>query len=47
MVGLGFVYKPAVIVGWTDTAGYQRPTGVAHFLGFDLQLEVRTETGRR
>jgi hypothetical protein len=47
VVGLGFVYKPCLIIGWTDTAGYQRPTGVAHFLGFDLQLEVRSEIGRR
>jgi hypothetical protein len=47
VLGLGFVYKPALIVGWTDTAGYVRPTGVAQFLGFDVQLEVRSETGRR
>jgi hypothetical protein len=47
VLGLGLVYKPAVIVGWTDSAGYARPTGVAQFLGFDLELEVRSETGRR
>jgi hypothetical protein len=47
VIGLGIAYKPSLIVGWTDTAGYQRPTGVAHFLGLDFQLEVRTETGRR
>jgi hypothetical protein len=47
VVGLSFVYKPALIVGWTDTAGYIRPTGVANFFGLDLQLEVRSETGRQ
>jgi hypothetical protein len=47
VIGAGLTYKPAVIVGWTDTAGYARPTGVAQFLGFDVQLEVRSETGRR
>jgi len=47
VIGLGFVYKPTIIAAWTDTAGYQRPAGVAQFLGLDLQLEVRSETGRR
>ena len=36
-----------LIAAWTDTAGYQRPAGVAQFLGLDLQLELRSETGRR
>lgn len=47
VVGLGAVYKPTLFVGWTDTASIVRPTGVAHFLGLELQLEVRTEIGRR
>ncbi len=47
VVGLSFVYKPALIIGWTDTASYVRPTGVANFFGLDLQLEVRSETGRQ
>jgi hypothetical protein len=47
VIGLGFVYKPTVIAAWTDTAGYHRPAGVAQFLGFDFQLELRSETGRR
>ncbi len=47
VVGLGIVYKPAVIAGWTDSAGYARPTGLSQFLGLDLQLEIRSETGRR
>jgi len=47
VVGFGVVYKPTLLAGWTDTAGITRPLGVAHFLGFELQLEVRTELGRR
>ncbi len=47
VVGLGIVYKPTLIAGWTDTAGILRPTGVAQFVGIEFQLELRTETGRR
>jgi hypothetical protein len=47
LLGLGVVYKPTLIAGWTDTAGIVRPTGVAHFFGIELQVEVRTEIGRR
>lgn len=47
VVGLGIVYKPTLIAGWTDTAGIVRPTGVAHFVGIEVQVEVRTEIGRR
>ena len=47
VVGLGIVYKPTLIAGWTDTANIKRPIGVAHFLGLEVQLEVRTELGRR
>jgi hypothetical protein len=46
-VGLDFVYKPTVLAGWTDTAGITRPAGLAQFLGFEVQLEVRRELGRR
>jgi hypothetical protein len=47
VVGLDFVYKPTVLAGWTDTAGITRPAGLAQFLGFEVQLEVRRELGRR
>jgi len=47
VVGVGLVYKPTLIAGWTDTADNKRPIGVAHFLGLEVQLEVRTELGRR
>jgi hypothetical protein len=46
VVGLGAFYKPCLIVGWTDTAGIVRPTGVSHFLGFDFELEIRSELRR-
>ena len=47
VVGLGVVYKPTLLAGWTDTAGIARPLGLSHFMGFEVQLEVRTELGRR
>jgi hypothetical protein len=47
VVGIGLSYKPCLIAGWTDTAGYSRPLGVANFFGLDLQLEIRSEVGRR
>jgi hypothetical protein len=47
VVGLGLVYKPTLIAGWTDTAGITRPMGLAHFFNFEVQLEVRSELGRR
>jgi hypothetical protein len=47
LIGLGIVYRPALIAGWKDTAGIERPTGIAQFFGIDLQLAVRTELGRR
>jgi hypothetical protein len=47
VLGLGITYKPAVIAAWIDSAGYARPTGVAQFIGVDLELEIRSETGRR
>lgn len=45
--GLSVVYKPTLFASWTDTASIARPLGVAHFLGMELQLEIRTELGRR
>jgi hypothetical protein len=47
VIGIGASYKPAVVAGWTDSASYARPTGVAQFVGLDFQLEVRREIGRR
>lgn len=47
VLGVGVVYKPTLVAGWTDTAGIVRPAGVVHFFGFEVQLEVRSELGRR
>lgn len=47
LLGFNFVYRPVLIAGWTDTAGQERDTAVAQFIGFDLVLEIRTELERR
>jgi len=47
LLGLALLYRPALIAGWIDTAGIERPLGLAQFLGIELQLELRSETGRK
>ena len=47
LLGMGLVYRPMLIAGWTDTAGAARETGLAQFLGVELQFEVRSEIGRK
>ncbi|HEY4121860.1 MAG TPA: hypothetical protein VGM56_28535 [Byssovorax sp.] len=47
VMGLTGVYRPALIAGWTDTAGLKRPTGLAQFIGIELRVEIRTELKRR
>lgn len=47
VVGIGLVYRPTLLASWKDTAGQERPLGVAQFLGVDLILEVRSVLGRR
>jgi hypothetical protein len=47
VVGVGLVYRPILLAPWKDTAGQERPFGIAQFLGVDLILEVRTVLGRR
>lgn len=46
VVGLSFNYEPMLLAGFTDTAGQERNTGVAHFLHMELVIELRTELGR-
>lgn len=46
-IGLSIFYRPVLLAGWTDTAQIVRPTGLAQFLGIEIQLEVRTELNRR
>lgn len=47
VVGFSIAYRPTLLAPWEDTAAIQRPTGIAQFLGFELQLELRSELGRR
>ncbi len=47
VVGFGFVYRPTLLAAWKDTAGQERPLGVAQFIGVDLILEVRSVLGRQ
>jgi hypothetical protein len=47
VLGVGLSYRPVLLAGWTDTAGFARKTGVAQFFALDLVLEVRSELGRR
>jgi hypothetical protein len=47
VLGVGLSYRPVLLAGWTDTAGFVRKTGVAQFFTLDLVLEVRSELGRR
>jgi hypothetical protein len=47
VLGFGFVYRPTLLAAWKDTAGQERPLGIAQFFGLDLILEVRTVLGRR
>lgn len=46
-IGLGITYRPVLLAGWTDTAKIERPIGLAQFIAIEIQLEVRTELGRR
>ncbi len=47
VAGLGLVYRPTLLAAWKDTAGQERPLGVAQFIGVDLILEVRSVLGRQ
>jgi hypothetical protein len=47
VLGVGLVYRPIILAGWTDTAGFKRDTGLVQFVGLDFLLEVRSELGRR
>jgi hypothetical protein len=47
VLGLGGAWRPVLLAGWTDTAGHERRTAIAQYVGLELLLEVRTELGRR
>lgn len=46
VVGLNVNYEPMLLAAFTDTAGQDRDTGVAHFIHMELVIELRTELGR-
>ncbi len=47
LLGVGIHYQPVVFAGFDDTAGYHRDSGMAQYLRFELQLEIRSELSRR
>lgn len=47
ILGLAARYQPMLFAGFTDTAGFERPLGLAHYAGIDLLLEVRREVSGR
>lgn len=46
VVGLNVLYEPALFVGFTDSAGQKRETGVSQFLHLEVIIELRTELSR-
>ncbi len=46
VVGLDVAYQPMLFVGYTDSAGQARETGVAQYVHIELSIELRTELGR-
>jgi hypothetical protein len=47
LVGLALYYQPVLFAGWKDTADFERDPGMAQYLRLELQLEIRSELGRR
>ncbi len=45
VVGMAATYRPMLFFEWTDRAGQQRDTGVAHFWGLAIALEARDALG--
>ena len=45
--GFAARYQPMVLAGFTDTAGFERPWGIAHYTTLELQLEIRSEVSGR
>jgi len=46
VVGANLSYEPMLLAAFTDTAGQERETGVAHFVHMELTVELRSELGR-
>ncbi len=47
LLGMGIHYQPVVFAGFTDTAGFDRDPGLAHYFRIELQLEIRSELSRQ
>jgi len=47
VLGLTVIYQPTVFAGFVDTAEFERDPGLAQYLRFELQLEIRSEVSRR
>ena len=47
LLGVGARYQPTVFAGFVDTAGFDRPPGVAHFVALELELQIHTEVSGR
>lgn len=46
VVGLNLVYEPMLFVGFEDSTGQARDTGISQFLHLELVVELRSELGR-
>lgn len=46
VIGLNAAYEPMLFVGFDDTAGQARDTGVAHFAHLEFVIELKSELGR-
>lgn len=46
VIGLNFVYEPMLFIGFTDSTGQVRETGISQFLHMELVVELRSELGR-
>ncbi|MDZ4063884.1 MAG: hypothetical protein U1E22_04370, partial [Coriobacteriia bacterium] len=45
VVGMTATYQPFLFFEWTDRAGQQRDTGIAHFWGLAITMEARDALG--
>ena len=45
VVGMAATYRPMLFFEWTDRAGQQRETGLAHFWGLSVIMEARDALG--
>jgi hypothetical protein len=46
LVGMAVCYQPMVFAPFRDTAEFERPAGVAHYVRLEIQFEMRSELSR-